>query len=98
MSTTGPLPFSMHPCVPVGSLKECMAVRMAPWKLTAAHRAVRSCLPSLCAISLVTTNFGIGSERFFGNVHNVFRTCTVMPPWAFIGHPHKPAAESEYDI
>ena len=55
-------------------------------------------LPSLCAISLVTTNFGIGSERFFGNVHNVFRTCTVMPPWAFIGHPHKPAAESEHDI
>ena len=77
---------------------ECMAASMALWKLTAAHCAVCSCLPSLCAISLVTAYFGIGSERFLA-------TCTTYSTHVysdaavgFIGHPQEPAAESECDM
>ena len=55
-------------------------------------------LPSLCAISLVTTHFGIGSEQLFGDLLNVFHVCVVIPPWAFIHLPQERAAECERGV
>ena len=55
-------------------------------------------LPSLCAISLVTTHFGIGSEQLFGDLLNVFYVCVVIPPWAFIHLPQERAAECERGV
>jgi hypothetical protein len=85
-------------CMPVGSRMECMAASMDLWKLIAAHCVVRSCLPSLCAISLVTAHFDIGSERFLATCTTCSTYVYSDPAVGFIGHPREPASDSECDI
>ena len=79
-------------CMPVGMRIECMAASMALWKLTAAHCATRSCLPSPCAISPATTHLLIGPERSFGDMLNVFGAWQYLYRDAAAGLPQEPAA------